>query len=454
MGLLTLLVGALHALVTVVNFRAGFLLFIFAYATYPRVFAFGLGAAGFALTAQRLMLVSLAGVFLLRLLYGTRDVRLGLQALYEEKALLFAIGGLLLARLAGNLLTGRIDVAVMATMVDETLYTLFVALLVLTCITNRKHVYLLLTVIVLSMFPNELAAIVETLIQRSIFPASLTVDFETARDAESLITGSARFGFYRVMGFFDSSLKLMAVAIAIFPLAVHLAQKADSELTRRLMAFIAFMIPVCIVLTGSRTGLMILLLMLAFYGYHYVRRRFGPLDAFLLMSVMVLIGTVALFLLFDDIVNNFLFGKVGGKSSASRVLQYLFSWPLFLDSPWLGYGYARNIVDVIEINRIDGYYLRIALEGGVVALGCLAWIYWRSIRTLTILHQLGDPGAAQALKLALYMLAIMMLALNMGTGSFYVYLYAAITVAMKRIVLAEHAAGSAVPAGRTVNASG
>jgi len=444
----------MHAFVTLVNFRAGFLVFLFAYATYPRFFAVGIGGAGFALTGQRIMLVSLAGVFLLRLLYGTRDAVAGMNAFLQERALLLGFLGLLLSRLAGNLLTGRVDVAVIVTFVDEAMYTLFIALLALTCITTRKHLYTVLTVIVLSMFPNEIAAIIEAFIQRPIFPASLTLDFETARDATGIVAGAARFGFYRAMGFFDSSLKLMAVAICILPVAIHLVQRANTQFKQRLIIFIAFMIPVVVLLTGSRTGIMVLILMTAFYGYQFVRRRFGPLDAFLLMTVMVIVGAGLLFFLADDIISNFLFGKVGGRSTTSRVLQYAFSWPLLLESPWLGYGYARNFVDVIDINRIDGYYLRIAMEGGVVALTCLFFIFWRAIRTLSLLEKLGDPGAAYALKLSLYMLAIMMLALNMGASNFYVYLYAAIAVALKRIVLAEHAAGQLATEPRTADAVG
>lgn len=407
-------------------------MFVFCYATYPRLFAMGIGNEGFALTAQRMMLLFMMLMFALRYMYGAEDVRRGLRILRQEGATLLLFSGLLVSRLIGNLTTGRLDLAAIVSFVDEAVFTLFIVLLVFTCIRNRRDINILLLVIALSLLPNQLIAVYEFITQGSIFPASLRIDFETARAAEDMLEGGARYGLYRVMGTFENPLKLMAISVLTVPIVVYLRTLVREPMLRNMLLFVLVMQPVVIFWTGSRTGLIMLVLVLGGYAYQFVNARFGRLESTILVLVMALAAATVLALTGKVIVDSFLFSSEGSKSTTSRFLQYAFSIPLVQESPLFGYGYARNIVDIIDIKRMDGYYLRTVMEGGLVALGCLLALYWRSIRMLNRLYARTKDDIAVCLRISLGAMAVMMLALNMGTSSFYTYMFFGVVVMLDR----------------------
>jgi len=436
-GLLTLAVAALQSCAAFMNYRLGFLLFVFFYATYPRLLAVGLGDQGFALTAQRIMLLMLLLLFGLRYIYGASDVRRGMAILWQESGTLILFFGLLLSRVLGNLLTGRFDLSAIVSFVDETLFTLFLVLLAFSVIQTRRHVHMLLLVIVLSLLPNQIIACIEFVTQRSIFPASLQVDFETSRSVGAMLEGGTRFGLYRVQGAFESPLKLMAVMVLTMPLTIYLRGITRKGFLRSLLTMILLLQPVVIFWTGSRTGIMMMLIVVMAYVYRFVKYRFGKLESALLIFLMGSLALMFLILTADSILNNFLLGSEGSRSTTSRLVQYVLSYPLIKTSPLFGYGYARNIVDVIDINRMDGYYLRTVMEGGLVALTCLVMLFWRSLRKLGRLQNSGDYHLALSLRISLCAMAIMMLALNMGTSSFYTYLFFGLTLILERLARAR-----------------
>jgi hypothetical protein len=432
MGLLTLFVAAAQSCAAFLSFRMGFLLFIFFYATYPRLLALGIGEQGFALTAQRMMLLGLIVLFGLRYVYGAGDARRGMAILWQELGTLLLFLGLLGSRLMGNLLTGRLDLSAIVGFIDETVFTLFIVLLVFSVIRTRRDVHALLLVIALSVFPNEIVTAIEFVTQRSIFPASLQVDFETSRSVDKMLEGGTRFGLYRVQGLFESPLKLMELVVLSIPLVVYLIRITPTGFLRTLLMLILAVQPVVVALTGSRTGIMMLLLVGLAYLYRFVKQRFGRIESAMLLLVFGLVGLSALIIGFDSIVDGFLFSREGSRSTASRFIQYVLSVPLIQASPLFGYGYARNIVDVIDINRMDGYYLRTLMEGGGVGLGCLLALQWRSLRKLYQLRNRDDYHLAFALSVSLGAMAVMMLALNMSTSSFYSYLFFGLTLVIER----------------------
>lgn len=460
MGLLTLLVAGVHACVSLVNFRAGFLLFIFLYASYPRLFALGLGQEGFALTAQRMMIMVTVSLLMLRFLYGATDLKRGFAMLRKESGLAFLFSGLLLSKVIGNLVTGRLDFPAIVSFVDEAVVVFFLLMMTFTVIRTARDVYLVLLAITLSLLPNQFAAIIEFITQESIFPSSLQLDFETNRSAEGMVTGGVRFGSYRVMGTFESSLKLMEMSVLALPMAAYLWTTATARYERYVLGFITLMGPLVIYWTGSRTGQAMLALQLTVYAFQYVRWKFGRMESLLVIVLSALFFSVFLGVNARSIIQGWLFAAGAEKSSLSRVFQYLLSWPLFLQSPWFGYGFARNIVDVIDLDRMDGYYLRTVMEGGLVSLFCLIALFVRSIRRLRMVgRRSSDPAAkplTNALVLTLAGMLVMMLALNMGTSAFYAFLLFALVPVIQanyapEVTMAEYKVGSgevaAEPAG-------
>ncbi len=189
MALFTLFVSIVHAFIAAFNFRNGFFLYVFLYATYPRLFSIGIGSEGFALSAQRLTMITMVLLFIIRFLYGSADVKRGFSNAFANWRTMLCLVAILGARLLGNYVTGRIDLTVVASFVDESLTILFAVFLCLMCLKTRRDVYLLLLVIAASLIPNQLAVVIETLTQQSIYPGSLQVDFETARNMDVMMTG-------------------------------------------------------------------------------------------------------------------------------------------------------------------------------------------------------------------------------------------------------------------------
>ncbi len=141
---------------------------------------------------------------------------------------------------------------------------------------------------------------------------------------------------------------------------------------------------------------------------------------------------IFLYLKLESMAQEFLFSGGAGYSTASRIFQYVYSWPLILQSPYFGYGFARNIVDYVQLYQLDSYYLRMTLEGGLIALLSLLAVQlatWRRLRSLekrtraTITREL-----AIALQTSVGLIVAMMLALNMSVSSFYCYLLAGIAI--------------------------
>jgi len=438
MTLLTLFVSLFQAGIAALNLRNGFFLFVFFYATYPRLLAIGLGSEGFAISAQRMMIFGLLLLMILRFLFGSKDLQNALRTARANWQICLFMILMLGARLVGNFATGRVDSTVYASLIDETCFTLVVFLLCLTCLKTRRDIYTLLFVIALSLAPNQIAVFIETVMQKSIFPASLQIDFETSRSAEIMLEGSERFGLYRVMGTFDSSLMLMEVTTIILPLVIYFAIHSAEQKWRILMGIIAAIAPITIFLTGSRTGVMLLAVTASFYGYRFCLKRFGKTEGTLLLLFLATAVGVFLYFNIQSMIQNFLLSGGAGYSTASRVFQYVFSWPLILESPYYGYGYARNIVDVIDLKSLDGYYLRIVLEGGIISLFSLFAIQFKTWRSLASVRgrpiSSDDRELAISLQTSVALIAIMMLALNMSVSFFYAFLFAGVAVQMKNLM--------------------
>jgi hypothetical protein len=438
MGILTILVTAIHAGTSLVNFRLGFYTFIFLYVTYPRLFAIGIGGEGFALTAQRIMLLTMAVLFFLKILYGSADTQNAIRIFRDERTIAISFAGLLLGRLIGNITTGRIDLTVVTGFADEFLNTLFIVLVICCCLTKRTHVHKLWVIFAASVIVNELVTCIEFFIQGSIYPDSLNLDFETARSSEKMIEGGSRYGSYRVMGLFDSTLKLMALGCLALPIFWHLAKNARLPNERIIFYSALAFLPLMILMTGSRTGMIVMVFVILCYLTPIIINSFSGIMRVVIISTISLLIIAVLYASLDSLLNSFLFGSGTGKSTASRVFQYVYGWELLLQSPIFGYGYARNIVDVIEIQTIDSYYLRVLMEGGAVALVSLLALF-RS--TFLLLGRVklnadneSDKQLAAGLQITLAVLAVTMLVINMGTISLYVFVICGSAIVLNRSI--------------------
>lgn len=426
-----LTVGA-HALTCMFSIRVGILIFFFFYPLYPRFFALGVSSEGFALTGQRAMLFLLAGFYVLRVLWGSVEVRRGLEELQRYKVLFYAVVGFLLARLAGNLVTLRIDLGSIAALVGEVLLSLFAMVLVVTYFRSRNEVVRLLSVIVVSLLVSQLTATFEFFRGESLFPQELEIQYESAIDEERLLEGRTRADVYRAMAFFDNPLELAGLICLTFPLAIA-AAGIRQALMLRLLSILSVLLAIPVaVFTGSRTAVGAVLLVIAWYAYLSISRGMTRFGRMFFALVAIAGGIGAVWVVGSGLIERVLFGEGFTGSTTYRALQYVYVAATLPESPLFGFGFARNIGDVVDIRPLDSFYLRMVLEGGIAAL--LAYFLAIS-RCLSIhrrlLRQSGDAlirGLATALMVSLTMALLIAFVLSLPFDRLYIFVAIGLTV--------------------------
>lgn len=355
-------------LVAVVSYRWGIALFFFLHAVYPRFFSFGLGDEGFALTGQRAMIFVLFGLFLLRALWGSPDIRQGAEIFRRYKAVVLPLALFLAARFAGNMVTGRFDLGSAAALVSESVLSIFVVYMLANYVRNYRQFFVIVTMIVASLFFNQIVAVIEFATGGPIFPQDLDLQYEQARSEEELLAGKIRDDRYRSMGFFDSSNALGGLGVLVLPYLIAMFQ-TRLNLGRGILCVLVFLLllPVA-VFSGSRTALFFCLGILGWYVFHYIAAGLSKPGKLLLGAIFGILMAVMLFVLASGYIEQQLFGEGYRGSTLYRYLQYVYGMDALIQSPLFGYGFARNIGDIVNIRPLDSFYLRILLEGGIVAL--------------------------------------------------------------------------------------
>lgn len=428
-----------HALTCMLNYRAGILLFLFLYPIYPRFFALGVSSEGFALTGQRVMIFVLAGFYILRFLWGSAEVRKGLESLQQFRGLYFAIGAIILFRLAGNVFTARVDVGAVAALVGETLISIFIFLLVVTYVRTKREIGILLSILVTSLLISQLAATVEFFQAQTLFPQDIDIQYETQYSDEALLEGRSRDDIYRARAFFDNPLELAGLIILLLPLAIANMRIAPT-LTQRAMSCLAIFLAVPVaVFTGSRTAMGCSLGIIAWYLYTAVSKGMSRMGKLFLAFSVGGLGVVAIASLGSGLVERSLFTGRSGTSAAYRVIQYGLSAEALTESPVFGFGFARNIGDIVNIIPLDSFYLRMTLEGGIAALISLFMVYYFCFSILKT--PIADTSAKyfksfnMALRVSLTVSAIAALVLSFPSDRLYLYLIMGLCVVYGRLNL-------------------
>ncbi|NIP54022.1 MAG: hypothetical protein GWN81_16560 [Phycisphaerae bacterium] len=159
--------------------------------------------------------------------------------------------------------------------------------------------------------------------------------------------------------------------------------------------------------------------------------------------MIALIGLGAVIIIGGQFINDIV-GLVfeGGsyqtlRSSQSRAMQYISTIPLVLTSPLFGFGYARNYDLLLSVGNIDGHFLYLALQGGIVAtlamLLALARGIWIAGRAKSEAQSPQAKSIAWAIRITLVMMVALMLVYSMHNSHFYVALFLGAAIAIDRI---------------------
>jgi len=426
-----------HFVATAIQYRTGLLFLVFFYAIYPKFFSLGLSSQGFALSGQRAMLYILLGFFILRMLWGSSEVQKGFVLARQYKSIMLPLVVSFLARIGGNIVTVRVDLGSIASMVNEAVVSIFIVMLILIYVVDKRNIQLVMILIVSSLLINELVAVYEFVAQKSILPTDIDLQYETGGQDDKLLAGRPRDGVYRSMGLFDNPLKLVGFLTLVLPLAIGLASRKRgllSEYISMLVVVLAF--PVAF-FTGSRTAIGITAMILVWYLYIWLGKglhRYGRAFLWICLGGVVLVALYSI----AGYIEAVLFSKEYSRSTFARGLQFVRVPIALIDSPVFGFGFARNITDLMDVGNVDSFFLKTALEGGIVALGASLWAI---IATMKILQEVAVRSAskdlslmANALRVSLAFLFISGLVLNLSDINFYIYVNIGLAIALHHFV--------------------
>ncbi len=410
--------------VTAFSIRLALFMVIFLYSLYPKFLSLGVAEQGFALTGQRAMLYVMLGALVIHALWGSADVRRGMQIARQYKWVFVWVFVCLGARLVGNALSGRLDMGAFAAFVNQSVVSILVLYLVVALITSRQDVKIVLGLVVVSLFINQMGAITEYISGQSLFPENLDLQYQTDADPR-LLEGSTRAGHYRSRAFFDNPLKLTGFLCLAFPLCIGLVQTSKTFVLKVLFTVPVLLAPVVAVFTGSRTALVVMFLMLIWYAHaaatRGLARHMRVIVGAASVGILVVIAMVA-----GGLAESLLFESDYARSTESRLFQYV-RVPLALaDSPVFGFGFARNIIDLVDIGHVDSFYLQTALEGGLVALFALLAAHFLGFRLALLTARSSCDNElvklAGSLTVALAAAFVMSLVISMSSIRFYVFL--------------------------------
>jgi len=375
------------------SFRAGFFFFITTYFIYPRAFAIGVGASGFALTMQRAELVMLGIYMTWRLLTKGKD-RQYLFTTIANYAGFYAItfmlwGSEILASLV-NATPGQAT-DTLSGLSDDLFFTIVFVLGATLAIRNVKDVALLIKIFCVAMILNFVVACVEMHIGHTIFQ-NVKILFNESSDRD--ITES-RFkdGVLRAQGLMDSSLVLAYSGFLIFVLAYGYTRL--KKYFRIKIAIAVWGILACVVaiyFTRSRASLGLVCGGTAvFFIYNRIKsltKIFHRQFTLLIFAAIVLIFIVAfVFVPLFSYINQFETGSsvnVSQDVSANERFSQLFSI-LKANGIHFAFGWGRlrylpGIVPDDIINDLDNYFIRQFLESGILGLTLLLMYIYRLVR--------------------------------------------------------------------------
>lgn len=250
---------------------------------------------------------------------------------------------------------------------------------------------------------------------------------------EDALVGKVRDGVYRVQGVFDNPLSLAEFLVYLSPVFAYRIA-IGKGVVRGAFVFWMLLLILSLWMTGSRGGILVfsagICAFTLFYGWSGFTRYTRTFLAFLIFSFFV----AAVFSVYGFIYElglkaqtvSFVRFDETERSTYSRALQYFEVFSLLQERPIFGLGVHQNFAKGFEeIHRIDNFYLRVGLEGGVVGIllfiSFLVVLFKRLYRQGRVCVD-GEGRAFFSLSLSLVLVfAMMKLFLSMPTNNIYFY---------------------------------
>lgn len=427
--MIVVLVALLIALLCLVRMRWAVYLFVFLLPFFPRSISVAVGSGGLALSERRLAIVVLFLFSLLHILTNKQAVSKVVLLFRGQKGFVFSLLLLLLVKTLSTLLNS--GAGPLLYVMDDALFSLFVLLVVFINLHSKINERTLIFVMVAGLFLSGVVTIAENIKGAPILQGVVDVSVDTA--GRDTLAGRERDGSYRSQALFDNPLSLAEYVCLMIPLAFFAIRSSRDKYRIIYLGAIAF-VPFMLWAIYSRSGLLVALLGVFVFLLCLTWARVSWFSRFAIISTVSVIVLIIIYQgvnIIIDPASYFSSDEQGGISALERAAQYSVVITGIEQSPVIGFGLTQNYANDIDfLNHLDNYWLRLLLEGGVLALLLFGYSVIKVIR-VSIYYLSRSNNANEswfyASMIAFFVsFACFKLFLSMPTNNIYFYIVAAI----------------------------
>ena len=424
------IITALVLLISAYRIRWGLLFFAFVLPFSPRALAIPIGSEGLALTGQRLWMACFLIYFVFALMQN-KLLRLRIRNMLSKQAsFVRVLSALLILKLASTVFFA--EWRDLLYFFDDLLFSALAFTIYYAYFRTRAQFVSLIFFVVLGVLLSGLLVPLEWVASK---PVLSHVVESRVYGADVALAGRERAGAYRVQALFDNPLSLTEFVVLALPLAIYFISAGRGR--KRLIGVVSLgLVPMILLGTGARSGWLVSavsigILFLAFYWPRLstgLRFFVGTIIAIgVLASLMQAIPVIYAYGEMRDGENLWQYDS-SERSSIERASQYFIVTKEVFSGNYLGFGVRQNFTNELKfLNNLDNYWLRLMLEGGILALFLFMMIiYVLFSRTLRFLNETGrrreDRYLCAAMIAFLTAFALMKFFLSMPSNNIYLYL--------------------------------
>ncbi len=363
----------------------------------PRASALNIGGMAFSFT--RLALLTIGIAFAVRIIVNRRISQRFATLIIKERAF-FLLVSLFLVKLTSTIVNQ--GAGALPYVFDDFATSALIFAVFYTHFNNfhyQKNIEMIMFSAICLIFALSL---VEILLGKTLVSF---VANQNIIGIEHAVSGSFRDGQYRIQALFDNTLLLSEFIVLAAPFGLA-AFSFNAPNWKRTLA-VSVLLTVCFFLvykTASRSGMAILTFSVLLFIHLKYRKKIAKTVRFLMATSGVVLIFVLIILQFPmllDLAHEgtsqqlYNYGELE-RSKIVRAAQYLTVFENLGHSPLIGFGVSQNLLDSLPfLNTLDSYWLRTALESGVIGLGLLvafiALFFWR----ISVIRKLRSDAESQ-----------------------------------------------------------
>lgn len=406
--------------------RWGLGIFIFMLSISPRSTALAIGSSNLAFTFQRAAILLLLTMLLLSSIQSRGMVSGSLVRVLNDSLVKTVLVLACIKILATMISIGASGILYA---VDDALMTVG-TVLIFAYFGNSRLFNIVMFSILLALLISFFMGVVETFVEKPLL--SFIVD-GTVYGTQSALSGLVRGNSYRLQAGFDNPLSLAEFAVYTLPFSL-LGRHYFKGYKRFFCSVSLLMAGFLIFGTGARSGIIAAAVAIVTFQSALIWNRLSKTSRFVLLTFIIALFFYAAVQAFGFIsvlsgeASNASFAEYEGaeRSTLSRALQYSEVWHALQSSPLLGFGVRQNFANALDaIHRLDNYYLRLLLEGGLSALGLFAMLIFLTVKRINnINHNLGLSSEKLMFAFFVSFLAsflVMKLFISMPSNNIYIY---------------------------------